>query len=184
MANVPRTNLSELLAVPDPLYSDNFELYFAKLPKGVGQGPATTGLRVQCKTATIPGIQNEAQDITLHGFKISTGGRTSFSNTLSVTYMESNTLIIQRTLRNWVNVVRDFRDQISLGKAGYAINGELIIYNEMGKKITQYHLINCFCNNVQDVSLDGSSANLIDISAEFRYDFADEVMSSDGKSLH
>lgn len=185
MATIPRTNLSEVLAVPDPLYSDNFELYFPVLPTGVGTvGAATTGLRVQCKQATIPGISNEAQDITIHGFKISTAGRTVFSNTLSVTYMESNTLIIQRTLKNWVNVVRDFRDQVSLGKAEYAKNGELIVYNELGKRITSYNLVNCFCVEVQDVNMDGTGANLIDINATFRYDFADESSNSTGKSLH
>jgi hypothetical protein len=184
MANVPRTNLSEVLAIPDPLYSDNFELYFPVLPTGVGVGPAITGLRVQCKSATIPGIMNEAQDITMHGFKISTAGRTVFSNTLSVVYMEANTLIIQRTLRNWVNVVRDFRDQVSIGKQAYSKNGELIVYNELGKKITSYNLINCFCSEVQDVNMDGTGANLIDINATFRYDFADESSNSTGKSLH
>jgi hypothetical protein len=184
MATVPRTNLSEILAVPDPLYSDNFELYFPVLPAGVGAGPAITGLRVQCKSATIPGITNEAQDITMHGFKISTAGRTVFQNTMSVVYMESNSLIIQRTLRNWVNVVRDFRDQISLGKAGYTKNGELIVYNEMGVKITSYVLFNCFCSEVQDVNMDGTGANLIDINATFRYDFADETSNTTGKSLH
>jgi hypothetical protein len=187
MANVPRTNLSEVLAIPDPLYSDNFELYFPVLPtdngRSVGVGPAVTGLRVQCKTATIPGIMNEAQDITIHGFKIGTAGRTVFSNTMSVTYMESNTLIIQRTLRNWVNMVRDFRDQISIGKQQYAKAGELIVYNELGRKITSYALVNCFCTEVQDISMDGNSANIIEVNATFRYDFADESSSSTGKSI-
>lgn len=181
---IQRTTLAEVLAIPDPLYSDNFELFFPTLPPKVGLGPAITGLRVQCKQATIPGIMNEAQDVTIHGYKISTAGRTVFSNTLSVTYMESNTLVIQRTLRNWVNVVRDFRDQVSIGKSQYAKPAELIVYNELGKVITTYALVNCFCSEVQDISMDGNSANVIEVNATFRYDFADESINSTGKSLH
>ena len=135
-------------------------------------------MRIQCKTATIPGLQNEAQDITIHGFKVSTAGRTVFSNTLSVGYIESRDLLVQRALKNWVNSVRDFRTQKSVGKQKYAVGGQLLIYDETGTVSTVMYLHNCFCAEVQDVSLDGSSANIVDVSATFRYDFADESDSS------
>jgi len=181
---IERSSLLDVLNIKDPLYSDNFELYFATLPSGVTGTKDLEGLRIQCKTASIPGIQNEAQDIALHGFKIRTAGRTVFTNTLSVTYLESRTLGIQRTLKNWVNSVRDFRTQKSVGKQQYTTTGELVIYDETGKKITSIWLWNCFCAEIQDVNMDGSSANITEISATFNYDFADESNSTTGSSMH
>ena len=125
---IPRTVLSEVMNIQDPLYSDNFELYFPNLPIALGNTQKNRdGLRIQCKTATIPGISNEAQDLTLHGFKIQCAGRTVFSNSLSAGYIESRDLLVQRTLKNWVNSVRDFRTQKSVGKQNYTTLGQLII---------------------------------------------------------
>lgn len=179
---VARSSMLDVLNIADPLYSDNFELFFPVLPNGITGTKDKEGLRIQCKQTSIPGISNEAQDITIHGFKIQTAGRTVFSNTLPVTYLESRTLSIQRTLKNWVNAVRDFRTQTSVGKKNYCTTGELIIYDETGKAITSIWLVNCFCAEVQDVNMDGNSANITEISATFRYDFADESKSSDGSS--
>ena len=189
MSSIIRSTMKDTLAIVDPLYSDNFELYFPTIPQGIGgarlSGASDGGLRLQCKSATIPGIMNEAQDITLHGFKLSTAGRTTFSNTLSVTYMENRSLTVQRVLKNWVNSVRDFRTQTSIGKAKYAVqDAQLLCYNETGGISATFTLWNCFCSEVQDISMDGTSANIIDVNATFRYDFADERASTDGASYN
>jgi hypothetical protein len=180
---IPRSSLAEVLAIADPLYSDNFELYFPELPQiGTGKTGNDGGLRLQCKTATVPGISNEAQDVTLHGFKLQTAGRTVFQNTLSVTYLETRTLSIQRVLKNWVNSVRDFRTQKSVGKLNYVAHGQLHLYNEVGEIAGTIFLYNCFCAEVQDISMDGNSANVTEVSATFRYDFADESGDPAGQS--
>jgi hypothetical protein len=179
---IERTNLLDVLNIQDPLYGDNFELYFPTLPSGITGTKDSKGLRVQCKSASIPGISNEAQDLTIHGFKINAAGRTVFPGTLSVMFIETRTLNIQRTLKNWVNAVRDFRTQKSVGRANYATKGQFIVYDETGAPAGTIYLWNTFCAEVQDVNMDGSSANITEISATFRYDFADEQDSSTGSS--
>lgn len=182
MPGINRSTLDDVLAIQDPLYSDNYELSCV-LPQGLlGKTQDKEALRIQCRSLSMPGIMNEAQDITLHGFKISTAGRTVFSNTLSVTYIENRKLSIYKTLKNWVNTVRDFRTQRSVGKSQYSTTGSLVIYDETLKEITTIKLANLFCSEVQDVSFDGSSANIVEISATFRYDFADESEKANGKT--
>lgn len=176
---IARTTLNDVLTtVTDPFYSDNWELYFPSLSSKITGGISSKALQIQCKNISLPGIQNEAQDIMLHGFKTSAGGRTVFLNTINVTFLENRQLQVYKLLKNWVNAVRDFRTQISIGKDNYATVGWLLTYDETGTLNNKLYLVNTFCSEVQDVSLDGSSANAVDVSATFRFDFADELLSS------
>ena len=178
---VERTTLNDVLGqITDPFYSDNFELYIPALPQLLNSD--MKGLQIQCKSLSIPGVANEAQDLMLHGFKVQVAGRTAFQNTLSVTFVENRNLNVYTTLRNWIYLVRDFRTQTSVGKSNFAVNAILYTYDETGKLtmpkgLTLYKF---WCADVQDISLDNSQASVVDVSATFKFDYADESEQAKG----
>jgi len=173
-----RTTLSDVLGqVTDPFYSDNFELYIPKLPSPITSGDAA-GLKIQCKSLSLPGVTNEGQDVPIHGFKIQAAGRTIFQNTMTVTFLENRNLNIYTTLKNWIYCVRDFRTQKSQGKGVFAVPAYILTFDETGNISKTLNVLNFWCSEVQDVNLDNSSANIVDISATFKFDYADETFSS------
>jgi hypothetical protein len=178
-STISRTRIGDVLAINDPLYGDNFELWIPTLPTGVSGTPgnAKNALRIQCKSVSMPGVQNEAQDLTLHGYKVSVVGRTVFQNTLSITYVETRQLEIYQTLKQWVKACRDWQTQISKGKQAYSTVGNLALFDEQGQVITgsAWTIGNMWCEQVQDINLDGSSASIVEVSASFRYDWFDQV---------
>jgi len=173
---MPRVELSEVLnlnTLPDPFMSDNWELVIPQI-SAVGLKSlkdAHLALRIQCKSLSLPGVSNEVQEVLLHGYKLAFAGKTTFPGTLSISFTERKDLAIYTVLQEWVNAARDHKTQKSVGKVMYAIKtAELICYNELGNPTKSIQFRNLWCNEVPDVSLDNSSAALVDISATFRYD--------------
>jgi len=173
-----RTTMTQILSIPDPLFSDNFELVFDNLPStliampGLVNVSAGAPFSIQCRTVAMPGISNEAQDLTLHGFKVRFTGRTIFSGQMQVQFVETKKLAIYNTLYSWVNVARRFDTQTGSSKSVYAVPfSSLYLYDETGTQIQQYYIGNIWCESVQELNLDGSNATIVDVSATFSFDY-------------
>ena len=99
--------LAEVLQIVDPMLSDNFELILSP-PPGVA-GINAQALRIQCKTATKPGMTIETVQYELFGHTVEFAGKLTYSHTMSVEYVENFQGTITRSFENWIEVARNHR---------------------------------------------------------------------------
>lgn len=162
-----KPTLSEVLRVKDPMLSDNFELLIPKVPGG-GSAKA---LRIQCKTAVKPGSTVNEVLQELFGHAVVHAGSVAFSHDLPVTYLEDSKGTITSTLEAWKKEIRDHETQSGNYKADYATDAEFHIYDQAGKKVMTYKIINIWPNTIPDLQFDGATSTQgIELSANFKFD--------------
>jgi hypothetical protein len=174
-----RVQLSDVLdqnQMPDPFMSDNWELQIQSiLPilNAVGitvAAPPNAALRIQCKSLSLPGVSNEVQEMMIAGYKQAIAGKTTYPGTLTIAFTERRDLLVYTALQGWVRGARNPKTQRSLGKSLYSVFANLNCFSEDLALSKTILLKNLWCYEVPDVSLDNTSAALVDISASFRYD--------------
>lgn len=161
-----KPNLDEVLGVKDPMLNDNFELLFADVPNG-GNG---RDLRIQCKTAIKPGTSITEVEIELFGHKVLHGAKRTWSNELSIEFVEDNKGTITKALEDWSEYIRGTDSQHGEFKEQYAKNATFIIYDQKGEKAMEYDLFNCWPSQVPDLQFDGTGGANITLSASFKFD--------------
>lgn len=163
---MPKPNLGEVQTIPDPMLSDNFELQIPNPPVGDGRS-----LRLQCKTAAKPGSTLEQVLVQLFGHEMEFSGRLTFSHTMSVTYVESNTGLITKQLEAWQQISRTTQTQHGHFKKAYARDATFLIYDQEGSTKLTYNIVNIWPSEVPEISFDGSAANAIEVNVIFTYDY-------------
>lgn len=167
---MPKPNLDEIQSIPDPMLSDNFELLFPNIPGAQGD-TATRALRLQCKNTIKPGTQMEDVPVELFGHRAMHAGRRTFSNEISVEFIEDAFGTIGKSLESWVEWVRSKRTQSGHFKRDYAQDAVLNIFDQEGNQVLSYKIVNMWPSNVPDETFDGSSATAISLSCSFKYDY-------------
>lgn len=167
---MPKPTLDNILSISDPMLSDNFELIFGNVPSISGTGN-TEALRLQCKTASKPGMSMEQVSYDLFGHTVKFAGKLTFSHTMSINYVETWKGDATRTLENWLEVGRGVQSGHGKFKAEYASPATLIIYNQMGEISLQYKIVNMWPTEVPEVEFDGSSAEPVTLAATFSFDY-------------
>lgn len=167
---MPKPNIGNIItAIPDPMLSDNYELFFAQIPGGGNALP----LRMLCQQATKPGMTIEPVDVVLFGHQIEFGGRLTYTHDLSVTYIENRMNEISRALEGWAEFIRSHETQHGNYKQQYQSNAVLRIFDQVGAVVDQYTIYNCWITQVPEVQLDGTAANAITMQATFKYDYVE-----------
>lgn len=168
---MPKPNFDEVLSVKDPMLNDNYDLTFPSIPGG-GDGRA---LKLQCKTAVKPGTTLAEVEVELFGHKLMHAARRTWSNEISVEFVEDHTGVITRTLEAWAEYIRRTLTQHGNFKAQYAVNAQLRIYDQPGNLVATYTLRNCWPSQVPDLSFDGSGGAIITLGASFKYDIVERA---------
>jgi hypothetical protein len=200
-----KPTLSDILTIPDPMLSDNFDFIIASVPQregdnvrsvtgNTGASPTLLGstatdvtnaagntsngtidiirtLRLQCKTAIKPGSTLEQIEYQLFGHEVKFAGRLTYTHTMSVEYVENWKGSITRILEKWQEVGRYHKSQHGEFKNTYAVNAELVIYNQRGESSLTYKIYNIWPTEIPDLQFDGSAATPLSLSANFSYDF-------------
>jgi hypothetical protein len=177
MAGKP--NLYSILTIADPMLSDNFELIFPTVPSLSGSGN-TESLRLQCKTATKPGMTLEQVTYDLFGHTVEFGGRLTYSHTMTVEFVENWQGTITRNLENWLEMCRTHQSQHGHFKAQYVSTATLNIYNQVGDISLAYKIFNMFPTEIPELSFDGSAATALSLSATFSFDYHEVLTDNNG----
>lgn len=165
---MPKPTLNEVLKIADPMLSDNFELLIPSVPGG---GDARA-LRIQCKTAVKPGATINEVLVELFGHATNHAGAHTYSHDFQVTYIETAKGTISKALEAWAKKVRDTDTQTGSFKDEYATDAEFIIYDQKGKKVMTYEIINVWPKQIPDMNFDGSQGTaLVELSVSFSFDY-------------
>ena len=169
---MPKPTLSDVLNVHDPMLNDNYDLVFAKVP---GNGGADNRqLTIQCKTANKPGTTMAEVEVELFGHKVMHGARRTWSNTLTIEFVEDANGKITHAIEAWVEWIRETQTQHGHFKKDYASDAVLHIYDQEGNTTMTYNIYNCWPSEVPDLQFDGSGGQALTLSCTFKFDYLEE----------
>lgn len=165
---MPKPSLVEIFSLSDVLLQDNFNLYFSVAP--VLSDVEIRQLRLQCMSTTLPGRTVEEAVAMLFGYQVRYGGRNTVTGSFTINYIETRNLYVNRTLKRWTNMVRSKVTGHGVSKQIYAGRAILELLSEGGAVAGQVELINIWPSDIPEVTLDGSSTGIVQLSAGFKFD--------------
>lgn len=177
-----KPTLGDVETILDPMLSDNYEFLIPKLPDGVNSIGGIAGnrmLRLYCKSATKPGIENTPVDVDLYGHKLKFSGRTTYDNTMTVEFVENRNGEVIQLLEDWHEMVRSPAYQLGRyksgkggGSDGYKAEKAIItIVDQPGITVAVYELYNIFPTTLPEMQFTGEDATVISQSITFSYDW-------------
>jgi hypothetical protein len=168
---MPKPTLDNVLDVKDPMLNDNYEIIFPKIPGGSNQ----RALHIQCKTAIKPGTTLAEIEIELFGHKVMHAARRTWSNEMSLEFIEDRDGTITHELELWAEEIRARTSQHGQFKADYAVDAQFNIYDQNGKKAMEYKITGCWPSQVPDLSFDGSGGSAQTLGASFKFDHVERI---------
>jgi len=164
MAKVTYDEVNDYVA--DPLLSDNFEIVFPNLPAGVGDGKR---LRVQCKTASKPGTEIEAQLVELFGHGVNHAGRKTFTKQFALSFQEDSKMSIHDIFEKWHEFIRGTQTQLGTFKKDYAVSCDFIVYQQDGSVAKTYKLQGVWPTQNPETSFD-QGGQALEVQGQFSFD--------------
>lgn len=165
---MPKPTLGALAAsVLDPMLSDNFLLDIPNIPGGGDY----TALRIQCQSATKPGVTINAVEVQVFGHTLEYAGNKTFNHDMTIEYVENRKAQITSVLEAWAEIIRATESQTGAFKKDYARSGYFSIFDNMGNTVREYEIFNMWPSVVPDISFNGSSSTLITLSTTFKFDY-------------
>lgn len=169
-----KPTLDEAISIGDPLLSDNYELIFGSLPDVLGS-EVSRALRIQCRTATKPGMTIEEVLVEVFGHTVRHAGKNTMTGSMAIEYAENSEMAIYRPLEAWVNYCRSHETQLGAFKEDYAVDAEFKILKQDGSVAATYKVKGVWPKTVPDLSFDGSSSQALPVAVEFSFDGYEEV---------
>jgi hypothetical protein len=157
-----RVTLADVRAIPDPVQTWNCGLSIPAL------GP---GIDVRCQTTALPGVETDSVLVALHGFETKYMGREVFSHQLSCTFIETRDMYVRSSFVNWYNQGRDVVNNIFNNKVVYEKTAYIDVFDDSGATIRTLTLYGAYCENINEVTLDGSNAAAMQITVIISFDF-------------
>lgn len=169
---MPKPTIGDIqAAVPDPMLSDNYVLSIPNVPTG----DSSTPLMMQCRTAVRPGYTINNVELQLFGHTVEHAGNLTYTHDLPIEYVENRNGVIHTILDNWADLIRDHETQHGAYKNEYSRPAYLKIFDQRGRTVKEYRIVNIWPNQVPDTQFDGQAANLITISVTFKFDYVEVV---------
>lgn len=166
--------------LPDPIRSYNWELIIPDIGSVTDSVKDIEDLIVRCRVAAMPSRGIESIESYFMGMKQKFPGRPTFSNTLSVSFQDTENMIISKALYEWANRIFDIRGDSSTGggarvdkKRDIAKTIYLKLYGYKADKVLDvgFKFVNAYIENQEEVSLDYNSNELITIPVTFSFDY-------------
>ncbi len=163
---MPKPSFGAIQALPDKLLTDNFTLEIIAPPAGVD----FNRLRLQCQSAPIPDRSIEAVPVPLFGHELFEAGRNTTSHVMSVTFVETDDLLISTSIDNWMEFCRSKRSQHGNTHANYSANALMNLFANTGASGQGIKYEFLWPQNMAEAPLDGSASSLVARTVTFQYD--------------
>jgi hypothetical protein len=167
---MPKPTLDDTWSILDPMLSDNFDLTFASLPGDPANTATIREVCIQCKSAVKPGTTMAEVEVELFGHKVMHGARRTWSNDMSITFVEDRNGKITKMLENWIEFIRQRFSQHGHFKSDYAVEAIFNIYDQTGATTATYELHNCWPSDCQELSFEGAGGAALEAQATFKFD--------------
>lgn len=143
-------------SLPDVLGTFRFNLLMTVPSFG---NEATRDIALRCQQASIPGVQVEQMLVGLHGHERNFAGRTVYSKTMAVTFVETTGGATSRYLRAWKEAARGSNSGNGAYSNVYGTDAVLEVLDTSGAVALSYRIYTCWPTDIPEVQLDGSGSN-------------------------
>lgn len=166
-----RTSLQDIRALPDPLFTYNWDLIIPTMPGT----PNSRSFTYKAMTTSIPGAQLENVTVNLGPAELRYAGRENYSHSMQVTLHETRDVGTRDMLRRWQRIARDNTLNTGTYKDVYSTTIELVLYDDLPQEVKRIRLVGAYVETFDDTSLDRASA-AVSTSVTFSYDYIEEAL--------
>jgi hypothetical protein len=166
---MPVTSLQDARALPDPLYTYQWDVIIAALPGS----PNSRSLTYKATSTSIPGSMLEEVAVNLAGVELRYAGRQNYSHSFALTLHETRDTGSIEMMRRWQRIARDNNLNTGTYKEMYSTSVELILYDDLNTVVRTITLVGCWPQTIDDAALDRASG-AVSISTTLSYDFFTE----------
>jgi hypothetical protein len=163
--------LDQVVATPDILTTNHFNLMVAAIPGGGNSYDFT----VRNMTAVLPSKKNEPLRAVLHRHTFLQAGKTQYNHSFNASFLEARDGSIINTFRNWQGMINEPGTNLPVPKDQYITTGLVEIYGADNSIVDRRQFFGLWVANIGEVQLNGSSDELMKYDVTFAYDFWDYV---------
>ena len=168
-----RSSLSDVQgSIIDPAQTWNYDLFFEKLPPGLGGD--TSMLTIRCQSANLPGSEMEPISVELHGVKIQYRGRRTYSNQFSAQFAENVDWTTYQLFRDWHNLMLSWRTNTGSSSAIYKVPATITAYDDAGNEVKSFRIEGVWPQTVPDISFNGGESGYVQPEITFSFDLVEE----------
>ena len=169
---MPRPSLSDAAALIDPFQTYNYSLTFPSIPGDTRN--QSQALVVKCQATSLPGFGMETVDVPFHAIILRYAGRMTYPGTFSTTFLEVRDIATRLAFRQWMMYARNHDKNTGHFKAQYTTNALMELYDDTNSVIFTTVIMNCWPNEVADLSLETSTAAAGQLAITMTYDYLSE----------
>lgn len=166
-----RSSIFDVRSVGDPAQSWNFDFFLPTIPGS----PDSRDLTYKCQTTDLPGMGLDVVDVALHGINIPYAGRAIYTHTINVTFLETRDWSTREKMRRWRETARSWINNSGAYYETYAVDAEIALYDDLPQVVRTVKLHGLWPETISEVSLDGSSSNLVLQTVTFRYAYPEDL---------
>lgn len=158
------------------LYRWNVE--FVTFPAAIAAPPRSSDLNLRCESTDLPKMTGQSIELNIRGHKVKQTGIYTYSNVITMTFLETVDSIIHNFLKNWREVCWETGTGVQASKA----DAEALILiqrlDQQDTAIWEYKLIGSFLEDYEDGgTLDGVTSEGLKPSFTLSYDlFKDQPL--------
>lgn len=168
------TTIENIAKLSSPAKSYDFNVKIVKAP-GVTD---TTALQFRCKSASIPESSTEMTEINYRWMKIAVPGRDASGHTIDLSFWDSVDLPVYTALYTWRQSLADYTTGYQQAKADLVGQVTIELLDGLEGVIGTFNLYNAMIENLQAITLDYSSSDVLNFSVTMRYDWVTFGQSS------
>lgn len=169
---VSRISMSQFQALPDMLSNDNWVFMLSGIPGY--NGSVFNDVCLKALSATIPGVSQEAFQVTIAGFVRFFRGRKLYSHTLSIALSETVDFSATNAMRSWNEYIAGTNSGTSKGYSNdYTVTGTIYTFDTTGKAVDVANFRKLQLTDLGDTSLNGESTQAMTLNPTFRFDYAE-----------
>lgn len=172
-----RPSMDQVRSVADFTTLFRWNLIFAQFPSAIA-APSSEDLNIRCESAELPKLTGSTITQSIRGHKVSQPGIHDYSETITLTFVETVDNVISNFLRSW----REACWATNTGVTNPKSEVEAIILiqrlNSLDEPIWEYKLLGAFLQDFDPGgTLDGSSSDSLKPSLVIKFDrFEDQAL--------
>jgi hypothetical protein len=167
---MPGISLTATEGIGDVLGNWRFQLEIQ--PSAAANNSVVQALMLRCQQVDFSGVTVETVQVGLHGHEVNFRGRSTFTKTISATFVETYDGQALNALLNWKEAVVGTRSGNGLYKSQYSSLGLLSILDPTGAVTHSQQIFYMFPTEVNNINLDSAASGPVLITTTFSYDFA------------
>lgn len=166
---MPATSLQDARALPDPLYTYQWDVFIPVLPGTTN----SRSLTYKATSTSIPGSMLEQVAVNLAGVELRYAGRQNYSHSFTLALHETRDTGSLEMLRRWQRIARDNVLNTGTYKSIYSTDVQLTLYDDTNSVVRTITLVGCWVETIDDSALDRASG-AVTINCTLSYDYFTE----------